>query len=109
MKIGGVWGSICGKDWGNVEADLVCRRNGFAGGAPYLVPGSSKVKPPILMSNIKCTGSEPDLDKCAFTSNGHTSSCQYTDTRAGVLCYKSSGKIFVSLYWLLAMHKVLFK
>lgn len=91
VKIGGVWGSVCSKGWSNVEADLVCKKNGFAGGAPYRVPDNKKTKPPILMSNVRCVGSEADLDKCTFTPIGQPDTCPYTESRAGVLCYRSSG------------------
>ncbi|XP_052098351.1 deleted in malignant brain tumors 1 protein-like [Mytilus californianus] len=91
VKISGVWGSVCSKGWSNAEANLVCKKNGFTGGVPYRVPETSQVKPPILMSNVRCRGSEADLDKCSFTRSGQLDSCEYTETRAGVLCYKTSG------------------
>jgi hypothetical protein len=82
--------------WSNVEADLVCKKNGFAGGAPYLVPDNKKTKPPILMSNVRCVGSEADLDKCTFTPIGQPDTCPIFTWTVPWAFDLSSGTILLS-------------
>ncbi|XP_033749618.1 deleted in malignant brain tumors 1 protein-like isoform X1 [Pecten maximus] len=88
VKLKGIWGSVCLKDFDEREATMVCKKLGYKGGQPYLAK-ASKTKYPILMSKLKCIGNEASLDKCDFLRVGQKESCDYYSNKAGVLCYKA--------------------
>ena len=91
VKLTGIWGSVCMKGFDKHEADMVCKKMNFKGGVPYLVKkGQSEY--PILMSNLQCGGNEKSIDKCSYQGLG-ADACKYTDDKAGVLCYNTSGKL----------------
>ena len=95
VKLHGIWGSVCMKGWTDREASVACRQlgNGYTGGLPYLIPSNKKYKHPMLMSNVKCTGSETTLEDCGYLKRQEVGSCNYEDKRAGVLCFKNSGTL----------------
>ncbi|XP_052791481.1 deleted in malignant brain tumors 1 protein-like isoform X3 [Mya arenaria] len=65
IAINSVWGTVCDASWDDTDAGVFCRHMGFHDG--YALKGNdygeSKVSP-IWMSHLKCTGTEPSLDKC---------------------------------------------
>ncbi|KAM9770613.1 neurotrypsin isoform 1-T1 [Menidia menidia] len=76
VYLGGVWRSVCGHDWGDEDAAVVCRQlgNGMSGHAravPVFLPGMAK----LHWMEVHCQGEEPDLLHCRkTTSNGKTCS-----------------------------------
>ncbi|XP_041368790.1 deleted in malignant brain tumors 1 protein-like [Gigantopelta aegis] len=98
----GVKGSVCMKGFGTSEATVVCKHIGYAGGVPmdtefdisgFLNGGKLKRdnEPPIIMSNVHCSGTEKTLKSCKWSSKASTKDCHYEAKRAGVLCYNDTG------------------
>ncbi|KAL4239223.1 CD5 molecule-like [Mactra antiquata] len=64
---GGHWGTICGyRGFDSRNADVICRMLGIdnnkAIAYPYAFYGEGYQ--PIMVSNVKCDGSEPDISAC---------------------------------------------
>ncbi|KAF4079914.1 hypothetical protein AMELA_G00183750, partial [Ameiurus melas] len=81
----GQWGTVCGVDWDEDDAAVVCRelRCGEAVNAPqygHFGPGSG----PIWMVGVRCSGSESILNDCESYGRGE----QYCNHGhdAGVTC-----------------------
>ncbi|XP_072102804.1 scavenger receptor cysteine-rich domain-containing protein DMBT1-like [Mobula birostris] len=79
------WGTVCGRSWNTIAADVVCRvlncgtsqlitRNASYG------EGSGK----IWLDGVKCNGTEPALDQCAASPWG-VNNCSHAED-AGVSC-----------------------
>ncbi|XP_064871797.1 neurotrypsin-like [Oncorhynchus nerka] len=62
----GVWGSVCGDDWGDQDATVVCRQlgQGFSGRArsSALSPRGGAVR--MHWGAVHCQGQEPDILQC---------------------------------------------
>ncbi|KAM4598339.1 scavenger receptor cysteine-rich domain-containing protein DMBT1-like [Polymixia lowei] len=81
----GQWGTVCGVDWGLREADVVCRQMGCGMAlevkhSAFFGEGSGG----ILMSNVKCSGSEDYLSQCTHNPLG-MQRCGHSDG-VGVVC-----------------------
>ncbi|KAM4598238.1 scavenger receptor cysteine-rich domain-containing protein DMBT1-like, partial [Polymixia lowei] len=81
----GQWGTVCGVDWGLREADVVCRQMGCGMAlevkhSAFFGEGSGG----ILMSNVKCSGSEDYLSQCTHNPLG-MQRCGHSDD-VGVVC-----------------------
>ncbi|XP_052829164.1 deleted in malignant brain tumors 1 protein isoform X2 [Octopus bimaculoides] len=89
VRVDGIWGRICNKNWTNTNADVACREMGYEGGIAYL--HIIKNFKPILMSNVHCDGSEKSISECPHTTYGHGIGCSFDDFDAGVICYNKTG------------------
>lgn len=101
LKRYGKWGSICGANWTDAEANVVCRQLGFpAGYNTYANSGSSL---PPLLGSIKCHGNETDLHQCSYPDFIRDAGCPRTKAVAAVICSKTNGKYCTvtdqSEYW----------
>uniref|UniRef100_A0AAZ3PNU7 Neurotrypsin n=1 Tax=Oncorhynchus tshawytscha TaxID=74940 RepID=A0AAZ3PNU7_ONCTS len=94
----GVWGSVCGDDWGDQDATVVCRQlgQGFPGRArsSALSPRGGVVR--MHWGAVHCQGEEPDILQCPSVPwNG--GECPHA---AGVTCTTMEGRRGVSpLSW----------
>ncbi|XP_053722884.1 deleted in malignant brain tumors 1 protein-like isoform X2 [Synchiropus splendidus] len=85
----GKWGSVCADDWGQKEAEVVCRQLGCGKAkseqtsAQFGESSGSRV-----MDNIECTGMETSLTHCKHTAAGN-GKCQ-VDKDAVVVCEAKS-------------------
>ncbi|XP_026101663.1 deleted in malignant brain tumors 1 protein-like, partial [Carassius auratus] len=82
----GQWGTVCGNDWDETDAAVVCRELGCgepldALFAAHFGPGSG----PIWMSYVDCSGSESTLKDCRTKGWGVHGGC-YHHSDAGVIC-----------------------
>lgn len=82
--INNAWGTVCGKQFDRLDAEVVCRNQGFQ--ADHFVrtdfgPGTG----PIFLSSLNCNGMETSLLDCeAFASTG-VHSCDHS-MDIGVYC-----------------------
>uniref|UniRef100_A0A673U7D2 Lysyl oxidase homolog n=1 Tax=Suricata suricatta TaxID=37032 RepID=A0A673U7D2_SURSU len=102
VQIGGPgslrWGLICGDDWGTLEAMVACRQLGLGYASHGLQEtwywDSGNVTE-VVMSGVRCTGSELSLDQCAH--HGTHIACKRPGTRftAGVICSETASDLLL--------------
>ncbi|GCB62159.1 hypothetical protein scyTo_0004207, partial [Scyliorhinus torazame] len=81
----GVWGTVCDDRWTDLNTQVVCRQLGFSGHgtlAPEAKFGLGLGF--ILLDEVVCTGSEPDLLACARSNWGQHDCSHHEDV--GVMC-----------------------
>uniref|UniRef100_A0ABI7YPF6 Lysyl oxidase homolog n=1 Tax=Felis catus TaxID=9685 RepID=A0ABI7YPF6_FELCA len=102
VQIGGPgslrWGLICGDDWGTLEAMVACRQLGLGyanHGLQETWYWDSGNITEVVMSGVRCTGSELSLDQCAH--HGTHIACKRTGTRftAGVICSETASDLLL--------------
>ncbi|KAM5227912.1 lysyl oxidase homolog 3 isoform 4-T4 [Ctenodactylus gundi] len=92
------WGLICGDDWGTLEAMVACRQLGLGYASHGLQEtwywDSGNITE-VVMSGVRCTGSELSLDQCAH--HGTHITCKRTGTRftAGVICSETASDLLL--------------
>ncbi|XP_037905161.1 uncharacterized protein LOC119647912 isoform X2 [Hermetia illucens] len=64
------WGTICDDDFGNKEAQVVCRTLGFLGEATVLKNTYGSGIGPIWLDQVSCIGNESSLEQCAHWAWG---------------------------------------
>ncbi|XP_030853648.1 scavenger receptor cysteine-rich domain superfamily protein isoform X2 [Strongylocentrotus purpuratus] len=83
----GQWGTVCDDDWGQNDADVVCRELGFTGASSFMSgftnfktfgPGSERIN----LGSLKCEGDETSILNCPM---GVRSKCSHFED-AGVIC-----------------------
>ncbi|KAI2524003.1 lysyl oxidase like 3 [Homo sapiens] len=102
VQIGGPgplrWGLICGDDWGTLEAMVACRQLGLGyanHGLQETWYWDSGNITEVVMSGVRCTGTELSLDQCAH--HGTHITCKRTGTRftAGVICSETASDLLL--------------
>ena len=91
----GVQGRICGSEWDDNEARVVCRREGYTSGIAYKHDESSvseTARGPYWMSSFNCTGNETSLMECPHNTRMSLGNCSNSHI-AAVLCYNTSGTV----------------
>ena len=80
------WGTVCSRFSGNTVSEIACRQLGFTGATrniPYFEGGSG----PILLGEVRCTGSESYIWDCSHPGwNNVPYYCNHDDD-AKVECY----------------------
>ncbi|XP_069845165.1 lysyl oxidase homolog 3 isoform X4 [Dipodomys merriami] len=92
------WGLICGDDWGTLEAMVACRQLGLGyanHGLQETWYWDSGNITEVVMSGVRCTGTELSLDQCTHHSSHIT--CKRTGTRftAGVICSETASDLLL--------------
>uniref|UniRef100_A0A2K6ENV9 Lysyl oxidase homolog n=1 Tax=Propithecus coquereli TaxID=379532 RepID=A0A2K6ENV9_PROCO len=92
------WGLICGDDWGTLEAMVACRQLGLGyanHGLQETWYWDSGNITEVVMSGVRCTGTELSLDQC--THHGTHITCKRTETRftAGVICSETASDLLL--------------
>ncbi|KAM6222039.1 lysyl oxidase homolog 3 isoform 3-T3 [Rhynchocyon petersi] len=92
------WGLICGDNWGTLEAMVACRQLGLGyanHGLQETWYWDSGNITEVVMSGVRCTGSELSLDQCAH--HGAHIACKRTETRftAGVICSETASDLLL--------------
>ncbi|XP_028399552.1 uncharacterized protein LOC114522963 isoform X3 [Dendronephthya gigantea] len=92
----GQWGTVCDDKWDIKDANVACRQLGYSGAFKALqasqVPTGSG---PILLDDVSCTGTEPNLTSCSHLGWG-ISDCSSSEN-AGVLCFTEDMKLQLRL------------
>ncbi|XP_048472153.1 neurotrypsin [Rhincodon typus] len=81
----GAWGTVCDDRWTDLNARVVCRQLGFSG--PGIVAPEAKFGQGtgfILLDEVVCTGTEPNLLGCARSNWGQHDCSHHEDV--GVIC-----------------------
>ena len=92
ISINGVWGTVCGRGWGQYEAQVVCRQQGFNVSNTVLQYNAyfgQGTGPVHFNKGLDCLGTETKLIFCP--RNSSYSSCSSHRYDVGVVC----GNIFL--------------
>ena len=124
--MGGLWGTICGNNWGTTEGQVVCRELGFStngmskslrntlffiiillcfiGVQVYYYAHFGQGGGPIHFNNFGCIGSESSLFNCTHST---TNNCgHYQD--AGVTCSAGNTSWSYCTVLIIALHTATF-
>jgi hypothetical protein len=89
----GCWGTVCDEGWDRYDANAACRQLGFQ--TDQAIPvrggyfGEGRADRPILMSQVKCEGSENISQLLSCQHSGIDHQCLHSQD-AGVICHGSS-------------------
>ena len=87
------WGNVCDDDWDDFDAAVVCRELSLGMDATAVSRARfGQGSGPILLDNVRCSGSEETLLQCNHRGVG-IHNCQHSED-AGVICH-SVGKVVV--------------
>ncbi|XP_049832899.1 serine protease svh-1-like isoform X1 [Schistocerca gregaria] len=86
VRYHGLWGTVCDDDFGENEAEVMCRMLGFNGVAePKKNAAYGPGQGQIWLDQLHCTGKEKSINECFHFSWGN-SNCRH-DEDAGVFCH----------------------
>ncbi|XP_035814091.1 lysyl oxidase homolog 3B isoform X2 [Amphiprion ocellaris] len=98
VQVGSKWGTVCSTGWTTKEAMVVCRQLGLGYSMHAITEtwywDSSNVTE-MVMSGVKCTGSEMSLSQC---QHHKTVSCQKAAAKfaAGVICSETASDLVLN-------------
>ena len=82
---GGVWGTVCDRNWDAKDAQVVCKQLGYHyGGTAYQSARYGPGHGPVWLDNVNCYGSENAITDCKHSGFGQTSCSHNRD--ASVRC-----------------------
>ena len=90
---GGVWGTICSKDWDVKDANVICRELGYTraiANATAKTYGGGSGK--IILDGLECNGDESSLTLCVSRGWGISRPDCSHDLDVGVTCDNITGK-----------------
>ncbi|KAM9842659.1 lysyl oxidase homolog 3B isoform 2-T2 [Aulostomus maculatus] len=98
VQVGSKWGTVCSTGWTTKEAMVVCRQLGLGYSMHAITEtwywDSGNVTE-MVMSGVKCTGSEMSLSQC---QHHKTVSCQKAAAKfaAGVICSETASDLILN-------------
>ncbi|CAG2236301.1 Scavenger receptor cysteine-rich domain superfamily protein,Neurotrypsin,Lysyl oxidase homolog 2B,Soluble scavenger receptor cysteine-rich domain-containing protein SSC5D,Deleted in malignant brain tumors 1 protein [Mytilus edulis] len=85
ISVNGQWGTICDKQFGLADAEVVCRMAGYSRALQAFVGGSyGEGTGPVFLQNVGCKGNEKHLDSC-YSNGLFVTSCSHSQD-VGVAC-----------------------
>lgn len=97
VRFGGIWGSICNKDFNNNDAMVLCRMLGYVSfDRIYKSPGN--LNSTIWLSRLGCNGRESSIENCSHSEWGQTGSCSHLDDVA-VTCKAGQSLVYLRYYY----------
>ena len=95
VNYNGEWGTVCGDEWDNTDAGVVCRQLGF-GSSGTAIGFTNFSQTSLLLNGMQCTGNELLLTRCGHFGINVTSSLRYclhnSSEYAGVKCEEAASK-----------------
>ena len=76
-------GTVCGDQWDDIDANVLCRQMGFASGTATILPRDYMFNRHIF--NVRCLGNETQVQECPVDMTGSCSSIG----DAGVSCVQN--------------------
>ena len=89
----GGWNTICDRGWDSHNAIVACKQLGYTHGQAVVHAHYGQGTGGIVMSWVRCNGTEAQLIDCPFFHGWFHSSCRHSED-AGVVC---SSKLFLQL------------
>ena len=87
----GKWGKICPNKWNFEDVKVICRQLGFKRAvAEFVVSFVKDEDIPFVMSDVACSGDEPELSSCQRTDGKLNVDCQNDGPGAQALCEPKS-------------------
>ncbi|XP_070175997.1 CD5 antigen-like [Littorina saxatilis] len=89
LLVNGTWGTICDDQWGDPDAQVVCRQLGYdpsgatAYSSAFFQPGNG----PVYLMDLNCGGRERSIFECPKSKPFRQTSCLH-NRDAGVSCIK---------------------
>ena len=88
----GCWGTVCDDSWSLNDATVVCRQLGYPRALQALQRAShGQGMGGIVLDDLFCTGSEPNLLECPSFTPAGTHNCQHSED-ASVVCENDISK-----------------
>ncbi|XP_065922098.1 uncharacterized protein [Magallana gigas] len=76
-------GTVCGDQWDDIDADVLCRQMGFPSGTATILPRDYMFNRHIF--NVRCLGNETQVQQCPVDKTDMFGSCSSVGD-AGVIC-----------------------
>ena len=92
------WGTVCDNLFNSDAALVVCRQLGFNPFGAIVVSRAhfGQGVGPIWLDNVRCSGSEPNIDSCSHNAWG-SHNCDHSKD-VGVICHGESVHHYVRTY-----------
>ena len=84
----GAWNTVCDDSWENVDATVVCSKQGYRNGIAKLYAHYGQGTGLIMMDEVACSGHEARITDCS-SAGFFTHNCQHSED-AGVECSSKS-------------------
>ncbi|KAL3866179.1 hypothetical protein ACJMK2_043507, partial [Sinanodonta woodiana] len=88
VKMNGVWGRVCLKDFDDKDARVACRQMKYDDGVAYL--HIMRNRGPFLLRGLRCNGNESSLLDCPRNQEVDQTNCSHGAYDAGVICFNTS-------------------
>lgn len=91
IGLNGQWNAICGTDWDNDDATVLCRELGYTTGETINVSAPSNTTGEAYDVRYECSGRESSMEECPHSTwrNSTSDRCRHHKNDAGVQCYHS--------------------
>ena len=110
----GKWGKICRNKWNIDDAEVICQQLGFSGALAEFIGSDVKGEDsiPFVMSDVSCSGDEPELASCERIDGKFNVDCQKDGRGAQALCepskWLSLHMQFLKIMEIFCLHLLLF-
>ena len=75
------WGTVCDDYWDTADAQVVCRQLGYPTNISVPLKFGKQGTRPVLLNDVECTGNEPFLLRCRYSSGHNCSNYQESGVR----------------------------
>jgi len=93
VLIGGQWGLVCGDNFDNRDAHVVCKQLGFSEDATVNTNRNNPEDLPFLIGNVRCSGVEDSIFDCPYDISSTCPSQQLADVTCGETPVEATGSL----------------